>query len=105
MIVWQKSCRPEDFEELLELVEPFERERKAIFQCIRTNVCYNAYVARNKDNRVVALAIATLLPKTQTLHVEDFALHPCIRNRHYAQKLWDSWRKLVSETWTPVEAK
>ena len=52
----------------------------------------------------MAIAIAILLPRTQTLHVEDFALHPRIRKLGYARQLWDDWRTLIHSTWTTTNS-
>jgi len=102
MFIWEQNYNHTLFREILEIVEPHHREREAIMKCLERGLYYRSYLARDKNNSVVAIAIATLLPKTQTLHVEDFALHPIIRKQGHAQKLWDDWRALVRSEWTTV---
>jgi len=102
--VWKRQYDPAALIPILEMVEPYKKERDVILKCIELGICYRAYVARDYLKLVVAIAIATILPKTQTLHVEDFALHPRIRGKGHARELWKSWRLFVRSDWTSIEA-
>ena len=104
LFIWKRQQDHNLFTEILEIVEPFQKEREAILDCIKETLYYRTYIATDKEELVVAIAIATFLPKTETLHVEDFALHPRIRRKKYARKLWNDWRTLVRSEWTSVEA-
>jgi len=103
-LIWEHNQDYRLYTDILEIVEPHEKERNAIIECLKQGICYRSYLARDETGFVVAICIATILPKTQTLHIEDFALHPKIRGLGLAKYLWDEWRKLVRETWTEIEA-
>ena len=104
MFVWQHCHDPTKFDEILQMVEPYEEERKMIINCIKHNIVYQSYIAVDSSNFVVAIVIATILPKTQTLHIEDFALHPNIQKTGHARKLWHDWRDFINKMWTKVES-
>ncbi len=90
---WEQCKNQHDIEELLHLVEPYPQEFNAIMKCLGNHPgLYDVSVVWY-DSRIVALCIATFLPKTKTVHIEDFALHPIIRGQGYAQILWDGWLK------------
>jgi hypothetical protein len=96
MLKWETSADPDDVTELLHLVEPYIQERDAILKCLRTFPdLYQVDVVR-LEQRVVALVIFTYLPKTNTFHIEDFALHPIIRGQNLSQWLWTKWLKFRS---------
>ncbi len=101
---WKRCFDATKFQEILNMVEPYEEERNMIVYCIQHNICYHSYIAVDALDFVVAIAIATFLPKTQTLHVVDFALHPKIRKQKHAKQLWLNWRKLVKSEWTETES-
>ena len=88
---WSSCNDLSSLEELLLLIEPDTIERTAIQRCLKETNIYNAYIAKSPTGEIDALCISTFLQKTQTLHVEDFALHPRIRGKHLAQSLWDAW--------------
>jgi hypothetical protein len=104
MFSWQRCHDPTKFQEILNIVEPYEEERNMILNCIEQNIVYRSYVALDTSESVVAIAIATFLPKTKVLHIEDFALHQKIQKQGYAKQLWKDWRNLVNETWTKIDS-
>jgi GNAT superfamily N-acetyltransferase len=104
MFVWQHCRDPIKFEEILQMVEPYEEERKMILNCIQHDIVYQSYIAVDASDFVVAIVIATILPKTQTLHIEDFALHPNIQKQGHARQLWKDWRDFINKTWTKIES-
>jgi len=98
----------EDIDEILRLVEPYPAEHAAIVDCIRLPLSvYKVYVARSHQlGAPLALVLATFLPRTKTLHIEDYALHPIIRGLNLAAPLWRQWREFVATTegWGPRQA-
>jgi GNAT superfamily N-acetyltransferase len=95
---WSQVYNSEDLSEILSLVEPNEIERKTIINCFDNSTIYRGYVAHNfQTKNIDAIVIATYLTKTETLHIEDFALHPRIRGQGYARSLWSSWLELIVE--------
>ena len=104
MFIWEQTTDVNNLSEILTLVEPHEMERNSILTRIKHNVVYKCFVAKNQDHSNVAIIIATFLPLSQTVHVEDFALHPNIRGQGHARQMWKDWRTLVRNTWTNVEA-
>jgi GNAT superfamily N-acetyltransferase len=103
---WKRTNDPKLFGELLILIEPNMVERTAIINCILETNIYNVYIAENSVSfRIDAICIATFLNKTQTLHIEDFALHPNIRGKGYAKILWNSWWDFVvnTEKWINID--
>jgi len=104
LFVWEQNFDHNLFKEILEEVEPHHKEREAILLCIEHKLCYRSYVAKDENGKVLAIAIAILLRTTETLHVEDFALHPSIREKGFARKLWDDWRSFVRSEGITMEA-
>jgi hypothetical protein len=104
MFSWEFTTDVTLLKEILNLVEPHKREREAIIKCIEKNIVYKCYVAKDCQQNVVAIIIATFLEQSKTLLIEDFALHPKIRNKGFAMKIWDDWRNLVKKEWTDVDA-
>jgi ribosomal protein S18 acetylase RimI-like enzyme len=104
---WRRTFDIGEIEEILSLVEPNKTERNAIIQCIQHTDVYRMYVAervqllRIEKKLVDGIAIATWLPQTETLHVEDFAIHPRIRGQKHAAQLWQSWWRMIvdQEKW------
>lgn len=98
---WSICSDPMELVEILSLVEPYPREFQAIMACLKlTPSVYKAFVAKRVvepkcDSRALAIVIATYLPHTQTVHIEDYALHPIIRGLGLAQSLWHTWRRFV----------
>lgn len=87
---WIQTSDSLQVEEILMLIEPEIKERTAILNCFDA---YNCYVCMNleHDKRIDAICITIKLPKTDTLHIEDFALHPRIRGKGYAKGIWELW--------------
>ncbi len=102
--VWEETNDVKSLVDILNYVEPHEMERNAILKCVENNIVYKCFVAKNKEHKIVALIIATFLPQSQTLHIEDYAIHPLFRGQGHARKLWNDWRDLVRCQWTTVEA-
>src|SRR5947209_1425272 len=101
---WFRCTDSKQLEEILSIVEPNNKENQAILKCINETEIYRSYIY--KDNGTIdAICIATLLSKTQTLHIEDFALHPRIRGKGKSYPLWNSWLKFIidEEKWIPNE--
>ncbi len=114
---WTVTHDRHDYWELLCIAEPNELERDAIDRCIQETDVYKTYVARNKKERnkkernkkernkkernkkernkkgaqIIGLIITVFLPHTQTLHIEDYVIHPDARGKGVGRALWNDF--------------
>jgi hypothetical protein len=96
---WERTKDRNLLHEILSIVEIKPTELNAILRCVEETDVYNAYIAYNSESKKIeAIAIATWLPKFNTLHIEDFALHPRIRKAGHSVTLWNSWVHFISES-------
>lgn len=99
---WERCYDFNDLKEILLLVEPNIYDAKGLVD--RFPKLSRAYVARNAlGTKVNAIAVATLLPISKTLHVEDFAIHPRVQKTGVARDAWLSWRKFLAEEWKETQ--
>jgi hypothetical protein len=97
---WERCNNYNELKEILEIVEPNIYDKEGIIK--RYPAHYRAYVARGAPNsipQIGAIAIAAFLPKSRTLHIEDFAIHPYLRGLGYARLAYSSWRAFVWLEW------
>lgn len=104
---WFRATSWEQIEELMNFVEPSCNvyDKHGIVSRFPTRYrAYIGYVDLNKregvdSHQVNAIAIAALLPKTRTVHIETFALHPRVRKLDLAHSAWKSWRQYLVDEW------
>jgi hypothetical protein len=106
MWTWKRTREFKDFESIFNLVEVEQSESLAIKRCIQETDIYRCYVATHDDTKATigAFIIATWLPMTKTLHIEDFALSTQIQKQGHAKVLWEAWWDFVidQEKWIPA---
>ena len=101
-LAWRRCTDVNELRELLAIVEPNVWDAEGL--TTRFPDRYRAYVACDArvggpGGRVEAMGIAALLPTTKTLYIEDFALHPRVRERGLARPLYKAWRSFMLDDW------
>jgi hypothetical protein len=103
---WKRAKAFAEIKDILLQVEPTKHIYDPNGICSRFPDLSRAYVGflNNGEPRASAIAIATLLPKSKVLHIEDFALCESARKQGLAHLAWSSWRVFVADEWYDTRA-
>jgi acetoin utilization deacetylase AcuC-like enzyme/GNAT superfamily N-acetyltransferase len=100
---WYRFEKPSEplFDRFLEILRHFEPNTPLVSGLVTCDPRrYRCYIACNKvSGKAEAVGIACYLPKSNVLHIEDFALDPSIHGRGLAKDLYQSWREFICSEW------